>query len=110
MRLLGRILPGGGGDFQITRAGRYRVAPLEDSGIAGAQLGNGMAGTDVQPRRGEVLDGNRLSGEVVELSVGRHQIETPPGCQPTVVWVGPRLERPPRLSPAAHEVLFVNWY
>jgi hypothetical protein len=110
--VLGKILPSGGGEFQITRAGRYRVAPLEDSEIGGAQLPNGMPGKEslVQARREAGLDGNQLSGEVVELSVGKHRLETAPGWQPTVVWVGPRLERPPRLGLGAHEVLFVNWY
>ena len=107
--VLGKTLPGGGGDFQITRTGRYRVAPLEDSGIDGARLEKGTPGTE-QAERAVMLDGKRLSGEVVELSVGKHRLETEPGWLPTVVWVGPRLERPPRLGPGAYERLFVNWY
>jgi hypothetical protein len=108
--VLGRVLPVGGGGFQITRAGRYRVAALEDSGIAGAQ--SGIAGTEsgVLAQRSAMLDGDFLSGEIVELSLGTHRLERTAGCQPTVVWVGPRLERPPRLGPGAHENLFVNWY
>ena len=108
--VLGKILPAGGGEFQISRAGRYRVAPLEDSVIAGAGAGSRTAGGESGLQGGAILDGKPTSGSVVEFSVGRHRLETPPGCQPTVVWVGPRLERPPRLDQHAHEGLFVNWY
>src|SRR2546430_13097878 len=38
------------------------------------------------------------SGQVVALTVGNHRIETASDCQPAVVWVGPHLDRLPRIG------------
>jgi len=56
------------------------------------------------------LDGVPLSDCSVELSVGKHQIETANGDQAAVVWMGPHRDRVHRLGPEDHRTLFVNWY
>lgn len=56
------------------------------------------------------LDGVPLTGKAVESTVGPHRIETTADCEPTVVWLGPWLERMRPIGDRDHRWLFVNWY
>jgi hypothetical protein len=106
--VLGKVLAPGGGSFEIVHPGRYRVASLKGSDIAGT-FPTGFQGLQTPETAGTVdgrLDGRLLSGAVVELRVGRHYIEAIGDCQPTVVWVGPRIDRIHRLHQNNHRQLF----
>jgi len=110
--VLGKVLPAGGGTFQISLAGRYRISSLQVSDLAAVESGSSER---VPPPSDEedftaTLDGALVSSHPVQLNVGVHQIECKPGCQPAVVWVGPKLDRVGRLSQRDHRLLFVNWY
>jgi hypothetical protein len=110
--VLGTVLPAGGGTFDIVHAGRYRIASLQYSDIAGTGP-ECPAGRSAQEEEGlftGLLDGMPLPSRPVELSMGRHRIEAARDCQPTVVWIGPRIDRVHRLSNGMHQTLFVNWY
>jgi hypothetical protein len=85
--VLGRVLPVGGGEWQCLHAGRYHLGA----------------------RKGARLDGKPVAG-VVWVARGRHQIVTSPEDSASVVWLGPRLERPPRLGAGDPDRVFVNWY
>jgi len=109
--VLGKVLSPGGGTFEIIHPGRYRIASFQVSNLAGSYP-TGIAGLLAPPEEPSLpgtLDGTPLTNRPVELSVGTHRIETAATCQPTVVWVGPRLNRARRLGPGDHAALFVNW-
>jgi hypothetical protein len=110
--VLGKVLPANGGTFQVFHPGRYRISSLQGSDLAeGCPGGAGQ----IQPPSDEAsftatLDGVPVSSRPVELMVGSHRIECKAGCQPAVVWVGPKLDRVGQLSQRDHRLLFVNWY
>lgn len=89
--VLGQVLPARGGAFEIIHSGRYRLSCLKGSDLPGAPEGG-------------------ASAAAVELAVGPHEIKTKDDCHPTVVWVGPSLDRIGPLAQADHRSLFVNWY
>ena len=110
--VLGKVLPAGGGIFEVVHPGRYRISSLEGSDLAGTYP-DGLAGLMAPLVEGSIigtLDGVPLSKRPVELTVGTHRIETKPDCQPAVVWMGPRQERVGRLGDSDHRSLFVRWY
>ena len=110
--VLGKVLPKGGGSFEISRPGRYRISSLQGSDLAGTYP-EGLKGMLTPEDKGTLsgsLDGLPMSDGAVELSVGKHLIETATPDQAAIVWMGPKLERAHRLSPADHRALFVNWY
>jgi hypothetical protein len=110
--VLGKVLPEGGGTFEIYHPGRYRIATLEGSDLAGTYPA-GLAGLLKPQTEGTVigtLDGRSLTNRPVALAVGTHRIECAPGCRPTVVWVGPKLDRVERHGDENHLRLFSNWY
>jgi hypothetical protein len=110
--VLGKQLPAGGGNFEIIHAGRYRIASLQGSDIAGTYP-EGFESLLTPEDPGHLagtLDGKPVPEHPIELSVGNHHIECPGDCQPTIVWVGPHLERVHRVAPGDHRYLFVNWY
>ena len=110
--VLGKMLQPGGGDFEIIHPGRYQITPKEASGILGTVKTNSL-GLIILPAKTNcvaTLDGVPLAGKPVELTVGKHRIETAADCQPAVVWVGPRLERLHPIDDSDHLRLFVNWY
>jgi len=110
--VLGKVLPAGGGAFQIFHPGRYRISSLGGSDLAAECPGGSgrlLAPSD-EAGFTATLDGVPVSSRPVELTVGRHWIESKPDCQPAVVWVGPQRDRVGRLSPSDHRWLFVNWY
>jgi len=110
--VLGKVLPSSGGEFEIYHAGRYHIAPEAESNLAITNVGKqnlvGRVGPQVPFKA--VLDGQPLTNRTVELSVGRHRLETTAEFTPAVVWAGPRLEQAPPLEPGRPERLFVNWY
>jgi hypothetical protein len=110
--VLGKVLPAGGGAFQVFHPGRYRISSLQGSDLAEGCPGGAR---QIQPPSDEAsftatLDGVPVSSRPVELTVGNHRIECKAGCQPAVVWVGPKRDRVGRLSQSDHRLLFVNWY
>jgi len=114
--VLGTVLPAGGGDFEIVHPGRYRLAPMASSDLEGTYkadmqgyLENARHPAPEAPLQG-TLDGQPLGNRPVTLSVGKHRLVCASDCQPTVVWVGPNLDRLPKLGPTDHRRLFVNWY
>jgi hypothetical protein len=110
--VLGKVLSKGGGTFEIYHPGRYRIATLEGSDLKGTYLA-GMQGMFQPSINGAVtgtLDGASMTNQVMELAAGMHRIECAPDCQPTVVWLGPKLDRIGRRGDSDHRRLFVNWY
>ena len=110
--VLGKVLPAGGGAFEIFHPGRYRISTLKGSDLANTYpLGlKGMMTPEDPGTLTGSLDGEPLSNHPVQLSPGVHRIECGPDCQPAVVWMGPRLDRIHRIGPGDHRVLFYNWY
>jgi len=115
--VLGRVLPSGGGEFQVIHPGRYRISPLSQSRLAGTYSYDlkGLIEMSRPPSTNDppfvaTLDGQTLTDKPVELKAGTHRIQTKPDCQPAAVWVGPNLDRPPLAGPGDHRTLFVNWY
>ena len=110
--VLGKVLPAGGGTFQIFHPGRYRISSLQGSDLAAEDSGSSARLTAQSDEASftATLDGAPVSSRPVELTVGEHRIECKAGCQPAVVWVGPKLNRVGRLSQSDHRLLFVNWY
>jgi hypothetical protein len=110
--VLGRVLPAGGGVFQIHYAGRYRISTLKGSDLQDTyELG--LKGAVAREDPGTItatLDGMPLCDRPVQLAPGMHNLECATNCQPAVVWVGPRLDRIHRIGPGDHRALFVNWY
>ena len=110
--VLGKVLPAGGGTFQIFHPGRYRISSLPGSDLT-ERCPEGSRGLPAPSAEGSftaTLDGAPVSSRPVELTVGTHRIESKPDCQSAVVWVGPKLDRVGRLSQSDHRSLFVNWY
>ena len=110
--VLGKVLPSGGGTFEVVHPGRYRISSLQGSDLAGTYP-EGLAGLMAPLEDGSIsgtLDGVPLSKLPVELAVGTHRIETKTDCQAAVVWMGRRQERMGRLGDSDHRFLFVNWY
>jgi hypothetical protein len=110
--VLGKVLPAGGGTFEIVHSGRYRISSLQESDLA-ETCRVSVAQSRVPLEDGgftATLDGLPVSSRPVDLTVGIHRIECKPGCQPAVVWVGPKLDRVGRLIQRDHRLLFVNWY
>ena len=110
--VLGKVLPAGGGSFQIFHAGRYRIDSLRGSGVA-VDAGGGWETVLAPAEAGKftaTLDGAPASDQPVELGLGTHRIECPSGVSPAVVWVGPRLDQVVGLTQSDHKSLFVNWY
>ena len=110
--VLGKVLPAGGGTFEIIHPGRYRISSLEGSDLAGTYP-EGLAGLMAPLDEGTLvgtLDDVPLSRPPIELKVGTHRLETKPGCKPAVVWMGPRYDRAGRLGESDHRFLLVNSY
>jgi hypothetical protein len=110
--VLGKMLPPGGGSFQIIRPGRYQVTPKEASCILGTVERNpvGLVIPPVKTNCVGTVDGVPLTGNSVELTVGTHRLETASDCEPAVVWLGPSLNRLRPIADGHHSHLFVNWY
>lgn len=110
--VLGKVLPAGGGTFEVVHPGRYRISSLQESDLAQT---NRVSAAQSPVRLDEAsftatLDGVAVTSGAVKLTVGIHRIECKAGCQPAVVWVGPNRDRVGRLSQSDHRLLFVNWY
>jgi hypothetical protein len=108
--VLGKVLPPGGGTFKIVHSGRYRISTLEGSDLVGTYP-EGLKGLMTPEASGNIsgtIDGVRLSNHPVVLAQGEHRIETTPGLQAAVVWMGPRLERVHRIGRGNPRGLFEN--
>jgi hypothetical protein len=110
--VLGKVLPTGGGSFEIFHPGRYRISTLKGSDLAGTyELGiKGLMTPEDGGKLAATIDGVGLADRPVQLAAGIHRVECAANCQPAVVWVGPRLNRVHRIGPGDHRVLFYNWY
>jgi hypothetical protein len=110
--VLGKVLPPGGGAFEVIHPGRYRIASLQGSDLWGTYPDSWL-GLLCKPGEGDItglLDGVPFSNRPVELTVGIHRIETASGCQPACFWVGPHCDRLSRIGRGDHQRLFANWY
>jgi hypothetical protein len=110
--VLGKVLSAGGGTFEVLHPGRYRISTLKGSDLVGTYP-EGYEGMRTPEDKGTLsgtLDGVRISALPIQLNAGKHQIETAPGCQPAIVWVGPGVDRVHRVTPGDHRALFQNWY
>jgi hypothetical protein len=110
--VLGKILPEGGGTFEVIHPGRYRISTLQTSDLMGTYP-EGLKGLLAPEEVGRVpgtLDGLPIPDQPIELTRGTHRIESTVGCQPAVVWLGPHADRLHRQGTADHTRLFNNWY
>jgi hypothetical protein len=113
--VLGQILQAGSGAFEIIHPGRYQITAVEASNIAGTyplpkSLMESILPEPKFPPLVATLDGAQFDGKPTELTAGFHHIECGAGVQVAVVWLGPHMDRIPRMGPADHRWLFVNWY
>jgi hypothetical protein len=113
--VLGKLLPAGGGTFQVYHAGKYRITSAEGSNIIGTYAlpkdsKDALAKPKEEPPLKGSVDGVPLNGRPVELSVGTHRIDCASDQKAAVAWVGPHLNELPRLAGDDHHRLFVNWY
>ena len=110
--VLGKVLSQGGGNFEIVHAGKYRIAAFQNSGLSGTGADDLQGLLNPLPEiafEGKI-DGNTITSQPVELSIGTHHIECGSDIQPTAVWVGPRQDRLPQLGKGDHRRIFFNWY
>ncbi len=110
---LGKILPAGGGAFEIIHPGRYQITSAEASNIFGtyAQPENLMESLKPPPTFPALvgkLDGVPFDGKAVDLAAGIHTLECANETQGAVVWLGPGLKRIDRLTPGDHRSLFIH--
>jgi len=110
--VLGKVLPPGGGAVDIFHSGRYRLTTLPNSHLAGTYTNSlqSMAAPETETPLDGTLDGAKPTAAPLELTVGRHVIACDSNCQPALVWVGPKVDRLPRIAQQDHRRLFVNWY
>ena len=87
--VLGRVLPPGGGRYDVLHPGRYVVARWID---------------------GKLAPGTPLLAAPVTLAVGPVHIRSESGVQPAVVWVGPTLPGLPAVGSGYHQHVFRNFY
>jgi hypothetical protein len=110
--VLGRVLPAGGGDFNIIHGGRYRISTLKGSDLAETYPDN-LAGLLAPEDPGTIsgkLDGVPLADRPVELATGPHHLSTDGNSQVAIVWIGPRSSRLHRQGRGDHAKLFDNWF
>src|SRR5262249_33771943 len=110
--VLGKVLPAGGGTFEVHHPGRYRISTLNGSDLANTyELGvKGLMVPEEAGTLNATLDGASLTNHPVQLCEGTHHLECAADCSAAVVWVGPELDRIHRLGPGDHRQLFINWY
>jgi hypothetical protein len=115
LMVLGTQLPEGGGTFEIYHAGRYCITSAEGSNIIGTYVEPKTMKEDLAPPKEEpplvgTIDGKPLDGKPVELSVGTHHLECAAETKAAVAWVGPHLNKLPRLPGRDRNEMFINWY
>lgn len=95
--ILGQSLQGPHSEFVCLQPGRYHV------------LVKSMPKEAARPV--VTLDGNPIKAPSVQvLTRGRHAFQLEGGAEIQVAWLGPNLDRPPRLSPGDSDRVFINWY
>lgn len=94
--VLGKILPQGGGGYEVAHAGRYVVLGRKQGLVTGLSSGT--------------LNGLPMGMGPLMLSTGPQQIKCPADTEPIIAWVGPRLDHMPAIAASDHRRLFVNWY
>jgi hypothetical protein len=113
--VLGKVLPPGGGTFELIHPGRYRVSSMEGSDLAGTypEGFQGLITPEVEGVIRGTLDGKKLSilsARCLELEAGVHRLECGSNIQAVLVWMGPQLERIHRLNTGDHQRLFAESY
>jgi hypothetical protein len=113
--VLGNQLPAGGGTFEVFHAGRYRITSAEGSNIIGTYAGpktmkEALTPQPEPPALVGTIDGKPFDGKPVELSLGTHRIECSADHKAAVEWVGPHVDKLPRLMGMDRHRLFMNWY
>ncbi len=95
--VLGSTMPSGGGTYVCLQPGRYEIM------LAGPPEAGKVAPIEV--------DGRAVAPEsVLNLTRGPHEVRTESPARAIIVWLGPSLDKVPRLAPGSHLNLFVNWY
>lgn len=95
--VLGQSLQGPRSDYVCLQSGRYHV--FVTSTAAGA------------PKPRVTLDGTPIKTPSVQaLTRGTHAFQVEGEAEIQVAWLGPNLDRPPRLSPGDPDRVFINWY
>lgn len=90
------------GSFEIFHPGRYCIVPTNRlTHLNSPAVPELITGT---------LDGVSLSDKPVQLTVGKHTIQTSNHSSVAVVWLGPSVDRVPSIAERDHRLLFVNWY
>jgi len=112
---LGKILPIGGGAFEVIHPGRYQITSADASNIRGTYVSpkNLMETSEPQakfPPLIGTLDGIAFDGKPVELAAGNHEFKCASGTHPAVAWLGPHLDRIQRMSPGDRHELFVKGF
>lgn len=112
--ILGKILPAGGGTFEVIHPGRYQITSAEASNIRGTyapkDANETTAPDSKSPPLTGTLDGVPLDKNPVELAAGNHQFTCVAGTRPTVAWLGPSLDHVPRIDAGDRHHLFVKWH
>jgi hypothetical protein len=110
--VLGTVLPGGGGSFNVIHPGRYRISSKQSSDLSGTYP-EGIQGLFTPEQDGclaGTIDGVPVSNRPVFLTSGTHRIECAAGTEAAIVWVGPYVDRVHRIGSGDHHFLFVNGY
>ena len=113
--VLGTILPAGGGDFEISHPGRYRITSAEASNLFGSydQLQSLMQSDAERPKFPPLtgtLDGVPLSDMPMLLAPGVHHLKCASATRAAVAWVGPQLDEIPRITGGTNDSLFAGWF
>gem|GEM_PF-1214809 len=113
--VLGSQLPAGGGTFEVYHAGRYRITSAEGSNIVGTYaepktVKESLIPQTEPPVLSGTIDGKPFDGKPVELSVGTHRVECAANQKAAVAWVGPHMDKLPRLMGMDRHRLFLTWY
>lgn len=112
---LGKMLPEGGGDFEVLQAGRYHITSAEASNLLGTyprpeNLAESLAPEPKFPPLSGTLDGVPLSGKPVELAAGKHHLECAADTAVAIVWLGPKLDSIDRITGGERRQLFATSY
>jgi hypothetical protein len=113
--VLGRIFPTGGGDFEISHPGRYRITSAEASNLSGTyeppqNFMQSFAAPPKFPPITATLDGVPLNDLPVLLAPGVHHLKCGSQVRAAIAWVGPQLDGIPRITGESRDSLFAGWF
>lgn len=111
--VLGTMLPAGGGDFEISHRGRYKITSAEASNLFGTYRqpqGLMQSPPEKFPPLAGTLDGLPLNDQPVLLAPGVHHLKCASEARAAVAWLGPELNSVPRITGGSRETLFAGWF